>query len=174
MSAIDTRKTSRDTEDQLHSSLTRVFADLMRAYLECSDEVQDSIREMTRIVNDPDADPDEREMALLTIREALFPQHHNGILGADIGELESNGLGAPAERSAIVSELDAEEAQFAERVQALMQARGMTQFELASESGVGQSAVSMMLSRNCRPQRRTVTRIAKALKVSAEELWPFD
>lgn len=174
MTTLDTRKKSQDTADQLHASLTRVFADLMRAYMECSDEVQDAILEMTRIVNDPDAEPDEKEMALLTIQEALFPQHHNGVLGADFAELDSDCRETSAELTVTISELDAEEAQFAERVQTLMQARGMTQTELASESGVGQSAISMMLSRNCRPQRRTVTRIARALKVNAEELWPMD
>jgi len=43
---------------------------------------------------------------------------------------------------------------------------------LAEKIGVGQPAISMMLQRQCRPQKRTVMRIAEALGVSAEELWP--
>ena len=42
----------------------------------------------------------------------------------------------------------------------------------AAAIGVGQPAISMVLTRNCRPQRRTVEKIAKALDVSAEEVWP--
>ena len=45
------------------------------------------------------------------------------------------------------------------------------QIDLANASGVGQPAISMMLSRNCRPQKRTVIRIAAALGISPGELW---
>jgi DNA-binding phage protein len=159
-------------DDRLHASLTRVFADLMRAFLECSDEVQNAIIEMAQIVNDPDADPDDQEMALATIQEALFPKHHNGNLGADISEIEQDGSKVSPEVKAVIAELDEEERQFAIRVQRLMDARGMTQGELADLSGVGQPAISMMLSRNCRPQRRTVIRIAQALGLTADDLWP--
>jgi lambda repressor-like predicted transcriptional regulator len=40
--------------------------------------------------------------------------------------------------------------------------------------GVGQSALSMMLKRQCRPQERTVQRLAEGLGVAAEELWLCD
>lgn len=48
----------------------------------------------------------------------------------------------------------------------------MTQDQLAEKIGVGQPAISMMLKRQCRPQKRTVQRLAEALGVAAEELWP--
>ncbi len=48
----------------------------------------------------------------------------------------------------------------------------MSQVELAAAIGVGQPAISMMLSRNCRPQRRTVECIARALEVTPNDLWP--
>ena len=68
--------------------------------------------------------------------------------------------------------MEREEATFAERLAALLEAKDMTQERLAEAIGVGQPAVSMMLNRNCRPQRRTVEKIAKALKVSPEDVWP--
>lgn len=52
---------------------SRAFADVFRAYLECSDQAQEAIREMIEIVNDPDATDEEAEAALFTIAEALFP-----------------------------------------------------------------------------------------------------
>jgi len=48
----------------------------------------------------------------------------------------------------------------------------MTQSELGDRIGVGQSAISMMLSRNCRPQKGTVKKIADALEVQPSDLWP--
>jgi transcriptional regulator with XRE-family HTH domain len=53
-----------------------------------------------------------------------------------------------------------------------MEERGVTQTELAERIGVGQPAISNMLCRQCRPQKRTVEKIAAALEVAPEELWP--
>jgi transcriptional regulator with XRE-family HTH domain len=55
-----------------------------------------------------------------------------------------------------------------------MDKAGLTQEQLAEKIGVGQPAISMMLKRQCRPQKRTVQRLAEALGVAAEELWPGD
>src|SRR5690242_20119616 len=68
--------------------------------------------------------------------------------------------------------MDREEAVFAERLRELMEAKGMTQAELADKLGIGQPAISMMLNRACRPQRKTVIDIAQALEVPPEDLWP--
>jgi transcriptional regulator with XRE-family HTH domain len=65
-----------------------------------------------------------------------------------------------------------EEAAFAERLLTVMAEKSMSQVQLAAAVGVGQPAISMMLSRNCRPQRRTVEKLARALEVSPETLWP--
>ena len=53
-----------------------------------------------------------------------------------------------------------------------MKQRSITQEQLAEAIGVGQPAVSMLLSRTCRPRKRTVERIAVALGVEPSELWP--
>ena len=65
-----------------------------------------------------------------------------------------------------------EEATFAERLTALLEVKGMSPGGLADAVGVGQPAISMMLARQCRPQRRTVEKIANVLKVAPEELSP--
>jgi DNA-binding XRE family transcriptional regulator len=146
-----------------------MFAEMLPGYLACSDEVQAVIQGMVKIVNSDDASTDEREAALETIAEALFPSKHSGELGVDVELCEE---GESDEVKAMLSEMNAEEASFAERLQATMDARDMTQGDLAKAIGVGQSAISMMLSRNCRPQRKTVEKIAGALKVPVEDMWP--
>jgi transcriptional regulator with XRE-family HTH domain len=53
-----------------------------------------------------------------------------------------------------------------------MATRQLTQTELAERVGVGQSAIAMLLRRRCRPQRKTLGKLASALGVELEELWP--
>ncbi len=155
-----------------YTLLAPIVSRWLRAFVECSDTVQGVICEMFEIINDPETDDDDKKMASRTLVEALFPKSFNGSLGADLVELENehrtNGEGG----SKIISEMDAEEQTFASKVTTLMEQRGMTQTQLAEAIGVGQSAISMMLSRQARPQRRTVTKIAEALGVEVEELWP--
>jgi transcriptional regulator with XRE-family HTH domain len=62
---------------------------------------------------------------------------------------------------------------FAEAVLMCLKRQKVTQSAIAKRIGIGQSAVSMILSRQCRPQRETVKKFAKALGVAAEQLWPF-
>lgn len=71
-----------------------------------------------------------------------------------------------------IADLDREEEEFATRLQKLMIEKGVTQQQLAEKLKVGQPAISNMLNRQCRPQRRTIYRIAGALGVNPEELWP--
>ncbi len=47
----------------------------------------------------------------------------------------------------------------------------VTEVQLARRIGVSQSAISMMLPRRCRPQRRTVEKLAETLGVKADDLW---
>jgi lambda repressor-like predicted transcriptional regulator len=68
--------------------------------------------------------------------------------------------------------MDHQEEQFVERLSRLLAERQITPAELARRIGVGQSAVSMLLSRKCRPQPRTLGKIADALGVRVEDLWP--
>jgi predicted XRE-type DNA-binding protein len=147
-------------------------AKFLRAYLECSDNVQAGIRELLDVVNDPETDDDDRESTLMTLADALFPNPHEGKLGADLEQTECLGAAHHDEMREALEELVREEQTFAERLRSLMDARDLNQQELAKMLGVGQPAISNMLNRQCRPQRRTVARIAKALDVNPEELWP--
>jgi len=159
----------RESRPDANLASSQFFAQLMHAYRECSDEVQSAIDEMVDIVNDADATEEDKNAALSTIAEALFPSHHNDILGIDLEECERT---APPEIRAVLDAMDQQEATFGDRVNALLDAKSMTQAELGIAIGVGQSAISMMLSRECRPQRRTVENIASALEVDASDLWP--
>jgi len=107
------------------------------------------------------------------LADILFPNADgNGYPGLDLEEAETISAPVNPEANSVLERMDREEAVFAERLRALMEAKGVTQAELAARLGIGQPAISMMLNRECRPQRRTVCRFAEALGVSPEELWP--
>lgn len=148
---------------------SRLFAEMLQAFMECCKEVQDSIKEMAGIVNDPEATDAERQMACSTIAEALFPTRHGKHLGFDLEAYDRCNTGDDVEHRAA---MDRQEATFADRVSRLMAERGLTQKHLAEAVGVGQPAISMMLSRKARPQRATAEKIALALGVPVSELWP--
>jgi len=147
-------------------------AKFLRAFMECSDSIQEIVTDMLRVINDPDSDVDDRDMALFTLADALFPNPHDGKLGMDLAESEQMGASHSDEMRQAIEGMDAEEATFAERLHDIMARRGVTQEILADKVGVGQPAISNMLNRECRPQLRTVVRLAEALDVRPDELWP--
>ena len=144
----------------------RAFIEIKSAYEQCSPEIQAAVDDMIAIVQSENATADEKNGALLTIVEALFPR-----LAADY--LESC---EQAERSPQAVEqraaLRAEQEYFSQNIRRIMRERNLTQEALAQLAGVGQSAISNLLNRNLRPQRRTVIRIAGALGVEPRSLWP--
>ncbi|HEX8323484.1 MAG TPA: helix-turn-helix transcriptional regulator [Tepidisphaeraceae bacterium] len=71
------------------------------------------------------------------------------------------------------ADLEGQERTFASKLDQLMKKHGMTQAELAEKTDVNQPAIANMLSRECRPQRRTIAKLAAAFGVEPEELWPF-
>ena len=148
------------------------FARMFRAYMECSDELQQSAVAMINAIVDPESDEDDRVLAQMTLADILFPNPHNGLQGTDLVECEAIGAEDEEETRAELERMDRQEATFAERLRAEMKAKDITQVELAEKIGVGQSAIAMMLARECRPQRRTIRRLANALGVSCESLWP--
>jgi lambda repressor-like predicted transcriptional regulator len=161
---------SRGIDPELMTS--RMFAQVFQAYVGCTEETQRLIRDMVEIVNDPSATEDEQLMACSTIAEALFPSRHGGHLGVDLEEAERLDAERSREIRDVHASMDRQEEHFADRVIALMRERDMTQTQLASACEIGQPAVSNLLSRWSRPQRRTVEKIAKALGVEASEIWP--
>lgn len=157
-------------EHKFSAELSSLAVKFVRAYLECSNELQASVREMIEIIESPDSEPDERQMALHTVAEILFPELPAA--SATIEYLDECAREHQPDGAAAARELDAEEASFAQRLRAVMERRGLTQSELAARAGVGQPAISMMLGRQCRPQRRTILKLAEALGVEPQELWP--
>lgn len=136
------------------------------AFAECSTEIQNYVLEMTGIVSDESSTDDERSLAFDAISEALWTG-----LTADVVEQHSkllrDEIGVEARKV-----IDEEGKTFAENVRAALEKKGMTQDELAKEVGVTQPAIANILARHCRPQRKTVHKIADALGVTATSLWP--
>lgn len=149
-----------------------IGVDFLRAYLACDEPIRGVVLDMLEILSDDDADSDDRNMALTTLGEALFPSRRSGTLGIDLAASEKEEAERDPEMKRFTEEMDAEEASFATNLASLMNQRGLTQKELAQRIGVGQSAISNMLSRECRPQRRTILRLAEALGVEPARLWP--
>lgn len=147
-------------------------ARFLHAYLDCSDSIQNGIQAMLRILFADDTDDDEKAMALHTIADCVYPNPHKGQLGMDLEESESEASQENLELHGIVEAMNLEESTFAERLRGLLDSRQVTQAELAARMGIGQPAISNMLNRQCRPQRRTIVKLASALDVSPQELWP--
>ena len=142
------------------------FATFLHAYQECSTEIQRIVDDMVQIIVSPDSTEDEREHATDAVIEALFPS-----LTVDAVSHFNNARHSP-EFKAASDELDEQERHFAETVKRLLEERGLTQQGLADKTGVTQPAISNILTRQCRPQQRTVLRFAEALGVEPEQLWP--
>jgi len=149
-----------------------IGAKFVHAFVECSEAVQVVVMDMLSIIQDEEADEDERHMALVTLGEALFPNYHEGKLGMDLAESESETAARNKELASIVDEMNEEEATFADNLARVMDEKGVNQKELAEKIGVGQPAISNMLTRSCRPQKRTIARLAEALDVDPKSLWP--
>jgi predicted XRE-type DNA-binding protein len=153
---------------------TVVGIEFLNAFLECSDAIQKSVVEMIGILKDPETDPDDRAMTLHTLAEALFPDKQTREYGLDLERSEAESVRKSPELAGIVERMDREEEAFARTLQTIMEQRGLSQSELAEKMGISQPAISNMLNRNCRPQRRTIQRLAQALDVPENTLWKDD
>src|SRR6516165_9320344 len=81
---------TRSRHAKIDLAASQMFAHFLQAYLECEPAMQDVIRQMAAIVDDPEADEDDRAMATATLHEALFPAYseRDGRLGVDLEEEE--------------------------------------------------------------------------------------
>ena len=148
-------------------------APVVRALMECDDDLRAQALELFGDLESGELDEGQRHSTLALLAEILFPNTDaTGVPGLDLEEAETLTHPVNSEAPAIIERMNNEEAIFASRLRVVMDARGLTQATLAEKIGVGQPAISMMLNRSCRPQRRTVARIAEALGVDANELWP--
>jgi transcriptional regulator with XRE-family HTH domain len=146
---------------------------LMRQLLECSDEVRKVALDMLCVLNDPSITSAEKERASMTLADALFPNaDESGEYGMDLQLSESGAASRFPALAREVQKMDTQEATFADRLSHLMHARCISQTVLATLTGCSQPAISQMLKRKCRPQKRTILKLANALNVPASDLWP--
>lgn len=133
-------------------------------------EIRRTVEDMLEIIEQPASTADDRERACSTIRSALSGgtcsnRSEENSANNDLSDAPT----AAADHHAAV--LDSLEAEFAERLREVMNARSMTQAELAARIGCTQPAISQMLKRQCRPQKNTILKLASALNVDPRELW---
>lgn len=154
--------------------------ELIKRYMECSDEIQSVVRLMFAVLEYEHSTDEDKQRAFSTIADALFlnPENGHGNYGMDLTRIErdsAKGHSVEARRSVIsnrLDQLDAQEATFADRLSKLLSEKNITQEELADRIGCTQSAISKMLTRNARPRRATIFKMAEAIKVEATDLWP--
>ena len=154
--------------------------ELIKRFMECSDEVQSVIHSMFAVLEYEHSTDEDKQRAFSTIADALFlnPANGHGSYGMDLTRIERDSANEhPVEaRRFIISnrldQLDTQEATFADRLSMLLVEKNITQEELADRIGCTQSAISKMLTRNARPRRTTIFKLAEALRVEPTELWP--
>jgi lambda repressor-like predicted transcriptional regulator len=157
----------------LKASALQAASPIVLALEECDAELRQEAVTLFKQLSSGTLDEGERYATLALLAEILFPSADDkGLPGLDLDEAEEIAKKISPEAKEVLARMDQEEATFAERLREFMAKQGMTQESLAEKIGVGQSAISMMLQRNCRPQKRTVARLAKALGVAPEDLWP--
>ncbi len=154
--------------------------EFIKRFMECSDEVQSVVRSMFAVLEYEHSTDEDKKRAFSTIADALYlnPENGHGSYGMDLALIErDSAMGHPVESSRSViskrlDQLDAQESSFANRLNKLLIDRSITQEELADRIGCTQSAISKMLTRNARPRRMTIFKMAEALRVEPTELWP--
>jgi len=169
-----THKTAdRCFAEEAQVSAFKLASPIVRALMECDPKLRDAALELFDQLGSGELDAEEAHATTALIAEILFPHTDDrGMPGLDLEEAEKIAVSIDPANGPILAEMDRQEATFADRLRRAMEDRGLTQSQLAAKVGIGQPAISMMLKRECRPQRRTVEKIAAALKVPAEDLWP--
>ena len=140
---------------------------------ECSDAVQQVVIKLLGVIKNPLTSPTERQSALMTVADALFiePDKEDGGYGQDLAGSEPSAAKVP-QLAREVEKTNTQEATFAERLRELMEAKRISQQELAERAHCSQPAISQMLNRACRPQKKTILKLAEALNVQPRDLWP--
>jgi transcriptional regulator with XRE-family HTH domain len=133
--------------------------------LALSSESQDlNVIHLVEIANRPDTPPSERQRVIDELAAKLFPESWSEPETLWEAEDESSAPIACAE--------DSHQAEFARRLQEIMTAKQISQRELATRIGCTQPAISQLLHRERRPRKQTILKLAAALGVSADKLWP--
>ncbi|WP_010588363.1 helix-turn-helix domain-containing protein [Schlesneria paludicola] len=153
-------------EKVLSKTALQFYLEVQCALDECDPKIQEIVARMFKILRNKNAPSEAQSHAWDVIDEAIFPSR-----SAMIRE-ENNAFHASPEAQTAEQELIDEERNFAETVQTLMESKGISQAQLAAQMGTTQPAVSNLLKRQSRPQRKTIKRIAEALGVNPKVLWP--
>jgi lambda repressor-like predicted transcriptional regulator len=165
--------TGLSAEATLQASAFQAATPIVLALCECDEDLRNEAIELFKQLNSGELDEGERYATTALLAEILFPNaDHKGLIGMDLVEAEELAPSVAPEAKGLLEEMDRQEQFFAQRLRELMEENGLTQAELAAKVGIGQPAISMMLNRQSRPQRKTVRRFAEALGVSPQELWP--
>jgi len=137
------------------------------------DELRAEAIDLFKQLESGELDAEQRTATITLLAEIPFPDaDEKGLPGLDLADAEAIAPSQNLEAREVLSRMDEEEVNFAKRLRQLMEAKGLTQAQLADTVGIGQPAVSMILNRSCRPQRKTVLRFAEALGVSPDHLCP--
>jgi transcriptional regulator with XRE-family HTH domain len=142
--------------------------------IECSDAVQQVVIKLLGVIKNPVTTPAERQRTLATIADALFinPDETDGGYGQDLAASEPYAAAKVPRLAREVAKMNTQEATFAQRLRELMEAKRISQQELADRAHCTQPAISQMLNRACRPQKKTILKLAEVLNVPARDLWP--
>ena len=165
MVTMSCKKNNATIASEIFTNSVRNFLEVQHAYDECSDEIQAVVRDMIDVYNAADSTEEERNGALYTIVEAVFPGLANEVCDA------CEQIRKSTESQEYNSKLQSQEEAFADTVRRIMKEKRITQSQLAESIGIGQSAISNLLGRNCRPQKRTIENIASALGVEVSDIW---
>ena len=144
------------------------ISEILQAFFQLDECTQQQIQEQVKRLRDPQTSEVERadaEKALATALRSAGRKHK-------AGAVMSRDERFSTAHHELRAQMEQAEAKFAATLGRLMAERQLTQEELAERIGVGQSAISMLLKRRCRPQRRTLGKMAEALGVPVDELWP--
>src|SRR5438876_9452085 len=110
-------------------------APIIVALAECDEELRMEAVELFKQLDSGELDVQQRIATSALLTEILFPKPDEKALpGVDLVEAEATA----ATRTSSVGMMDEEEAVFAERLRELMEAKGLTQADLASKVGIGQ------------------------------------
>ena len=168
-----TKPNAHSPKEDIQVSAFKLASPIVLALMECDDDLRKEALELFGQLNSGDLDNEQAFATTALIADILFPNaDHRGVPGLDLEEAEKIAVAVEPAAAPLIEKMDKQEATFAERLRHVMETNGVTQAELAKKVGIGQPAISMMLNRTCRPQQKTIGKIAAALGVESEELWP--
>jgi len=173
MARLDSVSCLLDWMRDMEPALRRQF---VGALMECSDSIQQAVVSMMVIAKDQQAAPQDRQRALTTLADALFlrPDETDKDYGQPLAESETYTAKINPALNREVRTMNSQQEFFARQVRAIMDSKRLSQQDLAVRMGCTQPAISQLLDRlpHCRPQKRTIHKLAEALAVPPQELWP--